>query len=428
MLGGTAITVALPLLDCFLDSNGEALADGAPLPKCFVSWFQGLGFAPGYWEPETIGAGYDFGLQLKTLTPLRDKINIFSGLKVFMDEHPQEAHLPGPQGVLQGGVSTPHLPSLDQIIADTIGTRTRYRSMEVSCNGSQESFSRRSATALNASQPSPVALYKDLFGADFKDPSAANLAPDPIVMARKSVLSAITDKREDMMSRVGASDRARLDEYFTSLRAMENRLQIQLEKSLPTEACTIPRITDFEVQPGMLIDEAREANRLFAGLLAYAMSCGQTNVASVNFGGASSNLRQAGSQQTFHTITHNEVVDPDLGYQKQAAWFSGQVAESLREFAMAFESIKEGKSTLLDRAMIMYATDGGDARVHSVDNIPLMTIGSGGGVLKTGLHVAAKGDGVTRVGLTVMQALGVPAGSWGIESNTTTRAFTEVLA
>ena len=428
MLGGTAISVGLPLLDCFLDSSGEALADGAPLPKCFASWFQGLGFAPGYWEPETIGPGYDFGLQLKTLSPLKDKINIFSGLKVFLDEHPSEAHLPGPQAVLQGGVAAPQLPSLDQIIADKIGNHTRYRSLEVSCDGSQESFSRRSATAINPSQPSPITLYKDLFGADFKNPNTDNFAAVPMDMARKSVLSAITDKRETLMSQVGAADRARLDDYFTSLRAMENKLQVQLEKSLPMEACTVPRITDFEVQPGMLIDEAREANRLFAGLLAYAMSCGHTNVASVNFGGASSNLRQAGSPQTFHTITHNEVIDSDLGYQKEAAWFRNQVVESLLEFVKAFESIKEGKGTLLDRAIIMYATDGGDARLHTVENIPLMTIGSGGGALKTGMHVAAQGDGVTRAGLTVMQALGVPAGSWGIESNTTTRAFTEVLA
>ena len=60
MLGGTAITVGLPLLDCFLDTHGEALADGAPLPKTYALWFQGLGFAPGFWEPKTLGAGFEF--------------------------------------------------------------------------------------------------------------------------------------------------------------------------------------------------------------------------------------------------------------------------------------------------------------------------------------------------------------------------------
>ena len=209
---------------------------------------------------------------------------------------------------------------------------------------------------------------------------------------------------------------------------MENKLKIQLEKPAPMEACTIPKGTEFEVQPGMLIDEAREANRLFAGLLAHAMSCGQTNVASLNFGGSLSNLRRQGSQQTFHMYTHEEMIDPVLGYQKEVAWFSNQVAESWLEFAKAFESIKEGKGTLLDRAIIMYSTDSGYARSHNVENMPMMTIGGGGGALKTGIHVSAPGDAVTRVGLTVMQALGVPIGSWGVESLTTTKTITEIMA
>ncbi len=429
MLGGTAITVGLPLLDCFLDSNGEALADGAPLPKTFVSWFQGLGYAPTYWEPKKIGTGYDFGVQMKAFTPMRDKINIASGLKVFLDAHPAGAHSAGPQGCLQGGVSTPNLPSIDQIVADAIGTRTRYRSIEVSCDGSQDSFSSRSATAKNPGQPSPTALYADIFGASFQDPNAATFTPDPLAMARKSVLSAVADKREKLLTLVGAQDRARLDEYYTSLRAMENKLQIQLEKPAPMEACTVVKnFKKFEVQPGMLIDEAREANRLFAQLLAHAMSCGQTNVASVNFGGSSSNLRQAGSQQTFHMYTHEEMVDPVLGYQKQVAWFSNQVAESVLEFAQIFDSIKEGKGSLLDRSVIMYSTDSGYARSHSVENMPMVTFGSAGGALKTGVHVSAPGDGVTRFGLTVMQALGVPIGSWGVESNSTNKTITEFLA
>jgi hypothetical protein len=429
MLGGTAITVGLPLLDCFLDSNGEALAEGAPLPKTFALWFQGLGFAPGYWEPKKAGTDFEFGYQLRSMKPMQHKTNIVSGLKVFLDAHPAGAHSAGPQGCIQGGVSTPSLPSIDQIIADAIGTRTRYRSIEVSCDGSQTSMSSRSATARNPGQPSPTALYADIFGTGFKDPNAAEFTPDPLVMARKSVLSAVSDKREKLMTTVGASDRVRLDEYFTSLRAMENKLQVQLEKPAPMEACSSPKdFKGFEVQPGMLINEAREANRLFAQLLAHAMSCGQTNVASLNFGGSLSNLRRAGSQQTYHMYTHEEMIDPVLGYQKEVEWFGNEVVQSLVEFAQAFDSIKEGNGTLLDRMIIMYATDSGYARSHSVENMPMMTIGGGGGALKTGVHVSAPGDAVTRVGLTVMQALGVPVGQWGIESNTTNKTITEFLA
>jgi hypothetical protein len=55
MLGGTAVTIGMPFLDCFLNGNGTALASGAPLPSCFGTWFWGLGLNPGRWEPKTEG-------------------------------------------------------------------------------------------------------------------------------------------------------------------------------------------------------------------------------------------------------------------------------------------------------------------------------------------------------------------------------------
>ena len=427
MMGGTAITVALPLLDCFLSSNGTALASGAPLPKCFVSWFQGLGYCPGYWEPKTAGANYEMGYMLRALAPLKDKTNVYSGMKVYLDSYPANAHASGPQGILQGGLAAPQLPTLDQIIADTVGTRTRFRSLEVSCDGSTEGYSRRSATAINAPEPDPAALYTRIFGPDFKDPNAADFVPDPLIMSRKSVLSTIKDKREKLVKHIGAADKARIDEYFTSLRALENRLAIELEKPAPLESCTVADKVE-KVVTGRLIDDARKANNLFAGLLAHAMACGQTNVAHLNFGGSLSNLRRAGSQQTYHMYTHEEMIDPKLGYQMNVEWFSNQATEALLDFAKAFASIREGGGSLLDRSLIMYSTDTGLAKTHSLENIPMVTIGSAGGAMKTGVHVQSKSDTVTRVGLTVMQAMGVPMGSWGTLSNNTSKTITEVMA
>ena len=428
MLGGSAIAVGLPLLDCFLDSNGEALADGAPLPKTFVSLFQGLGFQPGFWEPKTVGANYTFGRELRALQPIRDKVNLVSGLKVYVDAHAANAHSSGPQACLQGGLEHPNLPSIDQIVADAIGTRTRYRSLEVSCDGTDDSFSRRSASSINAGQPNPAALYADIFGGGFKDPNAAEFTPDPWTMARASVLSAVKDDRETYMKRVGAADRARLEEYFTSLRSMENNLQVQLEKPAPLPSCSNPKGMDFHPTQGLLIDEVRGNHRLFAKLLAHAMSCGQTNVAHLNLAGSNSNIRRAGMQQTFHMYTHEEPNDPTLGYQIEVEGFSNQVAETLLEFVQAFEAVKEGKGTLLDRSLILYSTDTGYSRTHSLQGFPFMTIGGASGALKTGIHVHAPGDAVTRVGLTVMQAMGVPIGSWGVESNTTSKTITEIMA
>jgi len=81
MLGGSAVTVALPLLDCFLNTNGTAFASGQALPVCFGTWFWGLGFNPGRWEPATAGKITEFGPELAGLTPYKDKVNVYSGTK-----------------------------------------------------------------------------------------------------------------------------------------------------------------------------------------------------------------------------------------------------------------------------------------------------------------------------------------------------------
>jgi len=101
--------------------------------------------------------------------------------------------------------------------------------------------------------------------------------------------------------------------------------------------------------------------------------------------------------------------------------------EALATFIQAFKNIREGDGTLLDNTLIFANSDTGNSRVHSVDNIPIMLIGSAGGRLKTGLHIAGNGDPVSRIGLTTLQAMGIPVGSWGTGSLETSRAISEVL-
>jgi hypothetical protein len=78
--------------------------------------------------------------------------------------------------------------------------------------------------------------------------------------------------------------------------------------------------------------------------------------------------------------------------------------------------------------LILAVTDTGYAKVHSYENIPLITAGSAGGRMKTGIHVAGKGDPVSRVGLTIQQALGMPLQDWGTDAMATTKTITEVVA
>ena len=432
MLGGTAIGVGLPFLDCMLNENGTALAaTNAALPVCFGTWFWGLGFNPGRWEPKEVGVFKTFGPELEPLAPFRDKVNVYSGMKVYLDGRPAITHFSGNWSLLTG--TTPReqrvsIPTVDGLIAEVIGTKTRFRSLEVASTGNaQHSYSRRAGNALNPAEPSPASLYTRIFGPEFKDPNGADFTPDPAVMARQSVLSAVKEPRAELEKTLGAADRARLDEYFTSLRQLEQQLDLELQKPAPLEACAVPKRAD-ETPPATEIEAVIRNHKLFSSLLAHALACGQTRVVNVTFSDATSSLRRAGTQMTEHIFTHEEPTDPVLGYQPQATWFMNRVAEGFAHFVATLDGIKEGPGTLLDRMMVMASTDTGYARAHSVENIPLLTAGRAGGRIKTGIHVRAPGDPGTRLGLTVQQAVGVPINSWGTDSMQTAKTITEVMA
>ncbi|HLG87020.1 MAG TPA: DUF1552 domain-containing protein [Alphaproteobacteria bacterium] len=433
MLAGSAVTVGLPFLDCFLNTNGTALADGAQLPTVFLNWFFGCGFNPGRWEPSQPGKLTELGPELKALEPFKDKINIFSGFKVPLDGKPGLPHITGPLGVTTGMVPASGqkvtLPSVDTLVADAIGGKTRFRSLEVSCIGvAGGALSRRADNMLNPNEVSPAALYTRIFGPDFRDPNAADFKPDPRVMARQSVLSGVKEQLAEVQVAVGSADKARMDEYLTSLRQLEQQLELELQKPAPLEACSVPKPTEGAPQPGTEVETALTNHRLFMALLANAVACGQTRVLNVALTEGLSTLHKAGSAVVHHTHTHEEPVDPSLGYQPQVTWFIEKIASAMVDMVSTLDSFHEGGGTLLDRMLVWITTDTGYAKLHSLDNIPMLTAGRAGGLVKTGLHVRTAGDPVSRMGLTVQQAMGVQVNSWGSDSMETSKTVTEIMA
>lgn len=427
MMGGAAVTVGLPLLDCFLNTNGNALADGRPLPVRFGNWVYGLSFNPGRWEPKKVGANYDMAANLECLAPFKNKINIYSGMKVFLDGKTNVAHQTGQEVCMGGAVpqGAEKYPSIDQIVADQIGRRTRFRSLEVAVDGSPRSPSTRGGSSSNPAITSPVDLYTRIFGPEFVDPNAADFTPDTRTMVRKSALSSVKDHRDQLIKKVGSGDRVRLDEYFTAVRELEQKLALELEKPAPLEACSVAKSPE-ESQSGSLITQASHTHKLFADLLVHALACDQTRVFTAS--GLGLGLRREGSANTYHIYTHEEATDPALGYQPNVDWFAMRVAECFRDMLTALDSIREGDGTILDHSLIYASTDVGLAKYHTLDNMPMMTAGGANGRVKTGLHVVAGGEPLTRVGYTAQVVMGVSANSWGGESNKTAKVISEIIA
>ena len=162
-LGGSAVAVALPFLDCFLSSSGEALAGGGPIPVRFGTWFWSMGHTPGY----AVGARTDrieFLEECRSLIPHVAKINYFGHFNSPLDGRPNHVHHTG--WVATRTATAPALPgdipapTLDVLVADAIGNGTRFRSLDMTCTGNpRDSFTARSTHIRNAGEVSPHALY-----------------------------------------------------------------------------------------------------------------------------------------------------------------------------------------------------------------------------------------------------------------------------
>lgn len=432
MLGGTAVTVGLPILECMLNANGTAYAaTGQALAPCFGTWFWGLGLVPGMWEPKEKGAKYVLPDHVAALKPIQSKMTLFSGMQVFLDGKVNQNHYSGPQCQATGIVSrngSDYTTSIDSVIADQIGKGTRFRSIELNCDGDRRAtWSARGSNGMNPAEISPLALYTRIFGPEFRDPNSATFTADPNTMVRHSVLSAVSDKRKDLMAKVSATDKARLEEYFTSVRDLEQKMAVELEKPAPLPGCVQPKASATE-DVGVFVEQVHKTQKQLGQLLAHAMACGQTRIFNITLSSGFSRLHTPGEPNIYHSLTHEEPVDQKLGYQVKCKYLAEQSMALFSEFVQALDAIKEGQGTLLDRTVVYAFTDHGEARLHSMKRYPIFVAGSGGGRLKTGLHVAAEGDAATRVGLTLQQVFGVATGSWGTESNRATKPISEILA
>jgi hypothetical protein len=430
---GAAVGVGLPFLDLFLNDHGTALASGAPIPVRFGTWFWGLGHSPGRGIRALGGSDYEFIEECRSLEPFRrDYINYFSNFNTPLDGNPSAVHFTGwvagktgsvPQGF--GGIPA---PTLDTIVADSIGNSSRFKSIELSSTGNPvDSYSYRSRGNHNAAEVSPLNFYLRLFGPDYRDPRDENFTPDPRILLRQSVLSAVSEDRQRLMKSVGTTDRERLDQYFTSVRELEQQLEMSLTAPPVTEACRKPEPPE-EAPLGSEVETVGRTHDAMAKILALALACDQTRVFNLLYAQAASEVRVQGTTFTHHILTHEEPPDSELGYQLQAAALSTRSFEALARMLKEFTNIREGDGTLLDNTLIFAQTDTSDAKTHSVIGIPSLTIGGAGGRIRTGMHVSGDGSPLSRVGLTVMQLMDVPIEEWGTRSLRTSKPVQEILA
>jgi len=438
LLNGAAVCVGIPLLDRFLNGNGAAFADGAKLPVRFGTYFWGLGLTDTptggtRWVPSRTGRDYEIMPELESLKPVKDKVSVFSGFRAIGDGRPNLVHWSGHASILSGVAPAASGrfdgPSFDTKIADAIGASTRFKVIDIDASMSRQpvSYSTRTGVAFATPETTPLALYTRLFGPGFQDPNSGDWKPDPSIMLRQSALSAVTDQRQALMAGVGKDDQIKLDQYFTSLREMENQLAIQLQKPEKCQACVAPAAPK-EAPRSATVDAVRANTKAMAKLLAMGLACNQTKVFNFVHTSGTSETYIAGQSKIYHQITHDEPIDAKLGYQPETSKLASLVMEALGDFLVELDAIKEGEGTVLDNSLIMAFSDTGYAKIHSIENIPMFLAGRAGGRHKAGQHISGKGDSVTRVSLTAMRLAGAPVGDFGSGAMKTARQITEVIA
>jgi hypothetical protein len=163
-------------------------------------------------------------------------------------------------------------------------------------------------------------------------------------------------------------------------------------------------------------------------LLALGLACNQTKVFNVHLTEAGTNVRSNDEPTGYHQMTHEEMIDKKLGYQPKCEKFSRALMTAFGDFLGALDAIKEGDGTLLDRSLVFAHSDVSDAKTHDIINIPMITAGKGGGRIRTGMHIGGAGSPISRVGLTLQQAMGVRTGSWGTKSMESNKTITELMA
>ena len=431
MLNGGAVTIALPLLNCFLNENGTALASGAPIPLRFGTWSWGLGMSEAIFVPKKTGPDFDLPLEIASLKPVQQHINLFTNYHVFKDAAPNLCHHSG-WVILRSGIApmtAENRPgeTIDVAVARKVGNNTRFRSLSATATGDvRDSFSYENGNSVNAPEWSPLRFYQRLFGGNFQDPNASEFTPDPRVMVRKSSLSSVLEETRALSKELGVDDRARLDQYFTGLRDLERRFDLQLTKPEPREACIVTDRPE-DLPSGLDAYLVARRHRMMTDLMLMAVACDQTRVFNMFYASAFSATTKPGYDKPHHTATHEEAVVEAEQCQPNVSWYTQRAMEEWAYYVQALASFKEGDGTMLDNAFIYATTDQSFAKIHGIEGIPMFSAGSAGGRVKTGLHIDGATSPGCRLGYTAMRLMGLDVPSWGDKSNKTSAEISEIL-
>ena len=416
LLKGTGAALALPFLEQMWPSAADAQA--APPPRRFLGWYVPCGMNMPKFTPPDVGSAYTLTPILQPLAAHRNDFLVLSGLA----NRPAEPDGPGDHASGTAAFLTSAHPfrtegsdirngiSLDQVIANQIGQYTRFPSLQLgtyqgaSFGGCDGGYS--CAYLNNVSWAGPATpLTKEIEPQSLFDRLTGGL-PLSDAEARKrrhyqqSVLDVVREDSNQLQAKLGRTDNRKLDEYLTSVREIERRIQLQ------APACTVG------TRPNLAVD-IRDRTRLMLDLIVLAFQCDQTRVVTfmLENGGSNYAFDFLGLSGGHHEYSHHGTIQANLdALQVIDTWEMQQFAY----FLAKMKAVQEPGGTLLDNTVVLLSSEISDGDAHNHNNMPVIVAGRGRGAISPGRHVRFASEiPVSNLFISMAAACGVSLATFG---------------
>ena len=414
-LRGAGVAMGLPLLDAMVPAFARAESK-PPVPHRLFAICNNLGVLPWHFFPavESTGFGYQLSPYLEELCAHRDNFTVLSGVW-----HPDvDAGHPADNCFLtcaprpsSGGFR--NTISLDQFAAERIGNLTRFPSLSIGVNiqQGQHSLSWTSGGVMIPSEDKPGEVFKRLFVTGTPAEVAAQVRR---LAVGQSVMDAVAEQTRRLQRRVGTRDRARLDQYLTGVRDLENRIG----QAAQWEERPKPVVTAATPSDDLPTRDYFEKVRLMYDLARLAFETDSTRLVALMLDSVNSPAIRIGDEtmsDSYHAISHHGR-NPEKLRQHEVA-----DRMQMRELNRLFTDLKarpEGGGTLLDQTMVLYGTNLGDANRHVTTNLP--TLFAGGG-FRHGQHLAfdrERNYPLPNLFVNILQRLGIEADRFATSTGT----------
>lgn len=397
LLQGAGCALGLPLLEAMLPSRAIAAAAKPPVRMAFISFPNGA--IMDAWRPVGEGATFEFGPTMQPLAELKSQVTVFSGLAQEngfakgdgAGDHARSSAslLTGAHPVKTSGANIRVGQSVDQAAAERIGHLTRLPSLEIgiergrdagSCDSGyscaySNAISWKDPTTPMAKEINPRLVFERLFSNSLSTGGKSRRS-----RVRQSVLDVVSEQAADLKNRLGTSDQRKIDQYFTSVREIEQRIaragqRQQAEVKTP----------DFDVPEG-IPDDVQEHIELMYDLMALAFQTDSTRIITFVSASEGSNrpYRMVGVNSGHHELSHHRNDPEKIEQLKKIDSF---LMTQFARFLKNLQSIREGDGALLDNCMVMYGSGLSDGNRHRHDDLPIVLAGQAGGTMKPGRHI-----------------------------------------